>query len=136
MRPILFLRHHTADVSKGGDLMAIDTHDAVTNRASLAARVRADQAPFLLVALTQWREIQRRIEEDAAMVAAEDLSTRQRREILDRLNTLDAGPTEDDRRAEREAGISKAGQTVEALAREGRSAGGMWGFFGRSAAYR
>ena len=64
------------------------------------------------------------------------MSARQRREILERLNTLDAGPTEDDRRAEREARIRKAVQTAEALAREGRSAGGLWGFFGRSAAYR
>ena len=60
----------------------------------------------------------------------------QRREILERLNTLDAGPTEDDRRAEQEAEIRKAVQTVEALAREGRSAAGLWGFFRRSAAYR
>jgi hypothetical protein len=58
---------------------------------------------------------------------------RQRRELIERLNTLDPGPTEDDRRAEREARISKAVQTAQALAREGRSAGGLWGFFGRSA---
>ena len=64
------------------------------------------------------------------------MSARQRREILERLNTRDAGPTEDDRRAGREARIRKAVQTAEALAREGRSAGGLWGFFGRSAAYR
>ncbi len=60
----------------------------------------------------------------------------QRTEILKRLNTLDVGPTEDDRRAEREAKIRKAVQTAEALAREGRSAAGLWGFFGRSAACR
>ena len=60
-------------------------------------------------------------------------SVRQRRELLERLNALDPGPTEDDRRAEREARISKAVQTAQALAREGRSAGGLWGFFGRSA---
>ena len=64
------------------------------------------------------------------------LSARQRRELLERLNALDPGPTEDDRRAEREALISKAVQTAEALAREGRSAGGLWGFFGRSPTYR
>ena len=64
------------------------------------------------------------------------MSARQRRELLQRLNTLDAGPTEDDRRAEREARVKKAVQTAEALAREGRSAAGLWGFFGRSAAYR
>ena len=63
------------------------------------------------------------------------MSARQRREILESLNTLDAGPTEDDRRAEREARIRKAVQTAEALAREGRSAGGLWAFFGRSAAH-
>jgi len=64
------------------------------------------------------------------------MSANQRRELLQRLNTLDVGPTEDDRRAEREARIKKAVQTAEALAREGRSSGGLWGFFGRSAAYR
>jgi hypothetical protein len=64
------------------------------------------------------------------------MGARQRKEILERLNTLDAGPSEDDRRAEREVGIRKAVQTAEALAREGRSAGGLWSFFGRSAAYR
>ena len=60
----------------------------------------------------------------------------QRKELLERLNTLDAGPTEDDRQAERETRIRKAVQTAEALAREGRSSAGLWGFFGRSAAYR
>jgi hypothetical protein len=64
------------------------------------------------------------------------MSASRRTELLERLNTLDAGPTEDDRRAEREATISKAVQTAEALAREGRSAGGLWGFFGRAPTYR
>jgi hypothetical protein len=64
------------------------------------------------------------------------MSARQRTEILERLNTLDAGPTEDDRRAVREATIRKAVQTAQALAREGRSAAGLWGLFGRSAAHR
>jgi hypothetical protein len=64
------------------------------------------------------------------------MSARQRRELLERLNTLDAGPTQDDRRAEQEAKIRQAVQTAEALAREGRSATGLWGFFGRSAAHR
>jgi hypothetical protein len=59
-----------------------------------------------------------------------------RRELLDRLNTLDAGPTEDDRRAEQEVRITKAVQTAEALAREGRSAAGLWGFFSRAPNYR
>jgi hypothetical protein len=57
-----------------------------------------------------------------------------RRELLERLNTLDARPTEDDRRAEREARIREAVQTAEALAREGRSAAGLWGFFDPAAA--
>ena len=64
------------------------------------------------------------------------MSARQRRQLLQRLNTLDAGPTEDNRRAERQVRVKKAVQTAEALAREGRSAAGLWGFFGRSAAYR
>jgi hypothetical protein len=62
------------------------------------------------------------------------MSTKRRREILERLNTLDAGPTEDDRRDEQEVRITKAVQIAEALAREGRSAGGLWGFFGPAAA--
>jgi hypothetical protein len=64
------------------------------------------------------------------------MSAERRTEILERLNTLDAGPTEDDRRAEREATIRKAVQTAEALAREARSVGGLWGFFGRAPTYR
>ncbi len=64
------------------------------------------------------------------------MSARRRRELLQRLNTLDAGPTQDDRRAEREATISKVVQTELALAREGRSASGLWSFFGRAADYR
>jgi len=64
------------------------------------------------------------------------MSARQRREILERLNTLDAGPTQDERRAEREAKIRQAVQTAEALAREGRSAASLWGFFGQVPIYR
>jgi hypothetical protein len=64
------------------------------------------------------------------------LSARQRRELLQRLNALDPGPTEDDRRAEREATISKAVQTEEALKWGRVSAGSLWGFIGRSADYR
>jgi hypothetical protein len=56
------------------------------------------------------------------------MSATRRRELLERLNTLDPAPTEDDRRAEREAGLRKAAQTAEALAREGRAAAGLWGF--------
>ena len=114
--------------------MAIDTHDAMATGASFMAPFGDGQAPFLLVALKQWREIQRRIEEDAAMVAAEDLRMRQRREILRRLNALDTGPTEEDRRAERES--TKVAHIAQALAQEGRSAGGPWGFIGRAAASR
>jgi hypothetical protein len=59
-----------------------------------------------------------------------------RTELLERLNTLDAGPTEDDRRAVREAQLRKVAQTAEALAREGRSAAGLWGLIGRAPNYR
>ena len=61
------------------------------------------------------------------------MDAERRRETLERLNSLDTGPTENDRRAEREARIRKAVLTAEALAREGRSAAGLWGFFGREA---
>lgn len=64
------------------------------------------------------------------------MSARRRREILERLNTLDAGPTEDDRRAEREARITKAVQTEEALKWGRVSAGSLWGFMGWAADYR
>ena len=64
------------------------------------------------------------------------MSARRRRELLERLNTLDAGPTEDDRRAEREARISKAVQTEEALKWGRVSAGSLWCFMGRSADLR
>ncbi len=64
------------------------------------------------------------------------MNARRRTELLERLNTLDAGPTEDDRRAEREATLRKVAQTAEALAREGRSAAGIWGLFGRAPNYR
>ena len=60
----------------------------------------------------------------------------QRKELLARLNTLDAGPTEDDRRAEREARIREAVQTEEALKWGRISAGSLWGFFGRAASHR
>jgi hypothetical protein len=64
------------------------------------------------------------------------MSASQRKKILERLNTLDAGPTEDERRAEWEARIREAVQTAESLAREGRSSAGLWGFFGRVPTYR
>ncbi len=43
------------------------------------------------------------------------MSASRRTELLERLNILDAGPTEDDRRAEWEARVRKAVQTEEAL---------------------
>ncbi len=64
------------------------------------------------------------------------MSASRRRELLERLNILDAGPTEDARRAEREARIRKAVQTEEALKWGRVSSGRLWGFFGRSADYR
>jgi hypothetical protein len=64
------------------------------------------------------------------------LSTRQRRELLQRLNALDSGPTEDDRRADRKATISKAVQTEEALKWGRVSGGSLWDFIGRSADFR
>ena len=63
------------------------------------------------------------------------MSTR-RRELLQRLNAIDSGPTDDDRRADRKVTISKAVQTEEALKWGRVSAGSLWGFIGRSADYR
>lgn len=62
--------------------------------------------------------------------------TEQRNEILERLNALDAGPTEEDRRADREARIRNAMETEDALKWGRISAGSVWGFFGRLADYR
>ena len=59
-----------------------------------------------------------------------------RTELLERLNTLDTGPTEDDRRAEREVRFWKVMQIEEALKWGRVSAGSLWGFIGRSADYR
>jgi hypothetical protein len=56
-----------------------------------------------------------------------------RRQILERLNTLDTGPTEEDRRTERQAAIERAIETEHELKWGRISAGGMWGFIGRSA---
>ena len=64
------------------------------------------------------------------------MGSEQRRKILERLNTLDAGPTEDDRRAWRQAKIERVVETEQAL-RWGRlSAGIAGGIYGRSAASR
>ncbi len=60
------------------------------------------------------------------------MDAEQRRRILARLNTFDTGPTEDDRRAERQAAIERAIETEQEL-RWGRLAVGIaGGIFGRS----
>jgi len=57
--------------------MTPDTYDAVASADFLAARVGLAPIPLLLVARKHWREIRKRIEEDAPMVVvAEDLLTR------------------------------------------------------------
>ena len=61
------------------------------------------------------------------------MGTERRRQILQRLNAFDAGPTEEDRRAEREARIERAIETEDALKWGRFSAGSMWGMSGRSA---
>lgn len=59
------------------------------------------------------------------------MDAERRRRILERLNTLDAGPTEDDREAERRAAIGRAIKTEQEL-RWGRlSVGIAGGIFGR-----
>jgi hypothetical protein len=64
------------------------------------------------------------------------MDAERRRRILQRLNALDAGPTEDDRRAERRAAIGRAIETEREL-RWGRlSAGIAGGISGRSTALR
>jgi len=60
------------------------------------------------------------------------MDAQRRRRILERLNTFDAGPTEDERRAERRAAIGRAIETEQEL-RWGRlSAGIVGGMFGGS----
>ena len=60
------------------------------------------------------------------------MDAQRRRRILERLNTFDVGPTEDERRAERRAAIGRAIETEQEL-RWGRlSAGIVGGMFGRS----
>jgi hypothetical protein len=55
------------------------------------------------------------------------------RRIPDRLNTFDAGPTEEDRRTERRATIERVVETQNALKWGRLQAGSMWVMFGRSA---
>jgi hypothetical protein len=57
-------------------VMATETHDAIAGGDFLAARIVNAPIPLLLVASKQWREIRKRIEEDAHMGVAEDLLTR------------------------------------------------------------
>ena len=61
------------------------------------------------------------------------MNVEQRREILRRLNTFDAGPTADERRVERKAAIGRAVETESALKWGRLSAGIAGGMFGRSA---
>ena len=56
----------------------------------------------------------------------------QRRKILQRLNTFDAGPIADDRRAERQAKIRRAREAEEDLKWGRLSAGTAGGIGGRS----
>ena len=56
----------------------------------------------------------------------------QRRNILERLNAFDAGPTEDDRRAERQATIRRAREAEEDLKWGRLSAGTAGGIGGRT----
>jgi hypothetical protein len=56
-----------------------------------------------------------------------------RRRILERLNTLDTGPTEKDRSAERQAAIESAIETEQALKWGRIQSGTLWGMFGWSA---
>ncbi len=64
------------------------------------------------------------------------MDAERRRRVLDRLNTFDAGPTVEDRRAERRATIERAIETEGALKWGRLQAGSMWGMFGRSASSR
>jgi hypothetical protein len=60
------------------------------------------------------------------------MDAEQRRRILARLNTLDTGLTEDDRRAERQATIARALETEQELKWGRLSAGIAGGILGRS----
>jgi hypothetical protein len=59
---------------------------------------------------------------------------KERRDILQRLNTYDSGSTEDDRRATREVAIERAIEAEGALKWGRLQAGSLWGMFGRTAA--
>ena len=61
------------------------------------------------------------------------MDAQRRRRLLERLNTLDAGHTEDERRAERQAAIERTIETEQALKWGRIQSGTLWGMFGRSA---
>ena len=60
------------------------------------------------------------------------MDVERRTQILERLNALDAGPTEDDRRTERQAAIERVIVTEQALKWGRLQSGTTWGIFGRS----
>jgi hypothetical protein len=64
------------------------------------------------------------------------MDAERRREILERLNAYDAGPTEVDSRAEREAEIERVIEIEDALKWGRISAGGMCSLLARSASSR
>ena len=64
------------------------------------------------------------------------MDAQRRRRILRQLNTLDTGPTEDDRRAERQAAIERTVETEQELKWGRLSAGLAGGMFGRSTPLR
>lgn len=52
--------------------MTTDTYGALAGEDLLAARLVNAPIPLLLVALNHWRDLRKRIEEDAPMMVAED----------------------------------------------------------------
>jgi hypothetical protein len=56
--------------------MAIDAPYEVAGGPSFAARIGDDKAMLLLIALKRWRDIRRRIEEDAPLGVAGDFASR------------------------------------------------------------
>lgn len=61
------------------------------------------------------------------------MGAEQHRRILERLNAFDTGPTEEDRRTERQAAIERTIETEQALKWGRLSSGIAGGMFGRSA---
>ena len=64
------------------------------------------------------------------------MDAERRRRLLEQINTLDTGPTEDDRRAERQAAIERTVDTEQELKWGRLSAGLAGGMFGRSTPLR